>query len=138
MTTLEEAGMIVRIADGVAHGLIPAVCDDGETRVEHGPEIRDDVRKRIGEVFVFAPPEAMLGHHDPAAEPVIDGVHVDEGCAFFRSQYRRHRRATVGMELVGDMPPIERLDPLHDGRYRWALRRNHDDPSARLGCPAGV
>src|SRR5438128_5949020 len=117
MATLEEGSMIVRIADGGAHGLIPAVRDAGETRIERGPEFRDDVRKWIGEVFVLAAPEAMLRHHDPSAEPLIDGVGVGERRTFFRPQHRRHGRATMGIELVRDALPIERRDPPRNARH---------------------
>src|SRR5207249_5504241 len=78
MATLEEGDMITRITDGSVQGLAPAVRDAGKRRIERGPKLRDDVGQWIGEVLVFAPPEPMLRHHDPAPEPLLDRVGLGE------------------------------------------------------------
>jgi hypothetical protein len=132
MASLEEGRMIGRIADGAARGLVPAVRDAGQTRIERGPQFRDDVGQWIGEILVLTPPEAMLRHDDPPAELRIDGIGAGERRAFVRPQHRRRGRATVGIEVGRDARPIERRDSLRNprrGRTRHGAGGGHDAAS---------
>src|SRR5579871_4073682 len=49
----------------------PAVGDRSKRRVEGGAQGANDIGQRIGEILVFAAPEAVPSHVDMAAESAV-------------------------------------------------------------------
>ena len=84
MATVEEFLVLIRIANGDVHRLVPAIGNADEARIQRGAQAEDQSRQRIGEVFVFAATEAMAGHDDTAAELSIGLIAGSQRRAFFR------------------------------------------------------
>src|SRR6202042_1945357 len=83
------------VASGVTdidiHRLIPPDSDGLEARIESGAQFRDRLRQRIGEIFVFAAPEAVAAHHNPAAKYLVFGIERRQCAAFiWREQSLQH------------------------------------------------
>jgi hypothetical protein len=64
----------VRVTHIDPHRCIPPVGDRRQPRIQRGPQIGDDIRQRIREVFVLAASEAVPRHDDVAAEMPIAGM----------------------------------------------------------------
>src|SRR3546814_4434946 len=60
--------MFGRKADIHPHARVPAVRDRREPRIEHPAQRLDQRRQRIGEIAIFAAPEAVPRHMDMAAK----------------------------------------------------------------------
>ncbi len=81
MASLQECLVPVGIMDVDPHGLVPAIGDPGELRIQDGAQLRDQIGQRIGEVFVFAAAKAVAAHHDPAAKIPVVGIKRRDGAA---------------------------------------------------------
>src|SRR5215475_5811301 len=68
MTPLKKCRMLLWIAHVDAQGLVPAVRDAGQWRIQRMAQAGDHGRKRIGKVFVLAAPKAVACHHNAAAK----------------------------------------------------------------------
>ena len=68
MTSPEKFCMAVRKIGLDAKRLAPSIGDPGQWRVERRAQCGNRFRQWVGEISIFAPPEAMLRHDDPAAE----------------------------------------------------------------------
>src|SRR5438105_6972327 len=77
MTAFQECLVAIGIADIDAHRLVPVIGDIVEPPVERGPQPRDQIGKRIGEIFVFAAAKAVTSHDDQAAKVRI--ITIDGG-----------------------------------------------------------
>ncbi len=72
VATIEEARMVVGIPGVDAERLVPAICDRREVRIDRCTQLGNERRQRIGEILVFAAPEAMSRHDDArSVKPVI-------------------------------------------------------------------
>ena len=49
---------------------IPFICDRGERGIDLGPQLRDNFRQWVGQVFVLPLTVSMMFHNNPAAKPV--------------------------------------------------------------------
>ena len=68
VTPLEELCMAVWKIGLDAKRSTPSIGDPGQWRVKRVAQCGNRFRQWIGEIFIFAPPKAMLRHDDPAAE----------------------------------------------------------------------
>src|SRR3546814_18247386 len=93
--------MFGRKADIHPHARVPAVRDRREPRIEHPAQRLDQRRQRIGEIAIFAAPEAVPRHMDMAAP--ARGRIIERGKAVARAEERR-----VGTEWGSTC------------RYRWS------------------
>ena len=71
MAAGEEGGMLFRVTHVEFHRRVPAVGDVGQRRVEPCPQVRDDIRQGIVEIFVFAFAKAVAAHDYVAAEVIV-------------------------------------------------------------------
>jgi hypothetical protein len=101
----------IRMPRGIALGnpeqLVPPVADRRERRIEIFPQFGHDSRERIGEIPVFALPEAVVRHHDPAAEFSFLSVKSGEGCALGGGEEPGEDGRFVSIEQGGDRRPVE-------------------------------
>src|SRR4051812_45489453 len=72
-TSCEERLVVLRIGDTDAETKRPVICDPRQAGIETRPQLRHERWQRIGEILVFATPEAVSGHDDAAA---IQGVRI--------------------------------------------------------------
>src|SRR5262245_19152571 len=105
MAALEERRMIVREAGVHTHPLVPKVGDRREARIERGPELIDQWRKRIGEIAIFAPAEAVARHHHMAAEDVARAIERGSFVAFGIAEQPGQHRPALTVELIMDLAP---------------------------------
>ena len=124
------------VADVDAHRRVPAVGERREPPIEAATERDDQVRQRIGEIFVLAPAEAVARHHDARAEAARRPHRAPPSSrqSSARQQLRRDR-AAVSVELALDRRPVEGVDSGH------ALIRPFGPPSpegegVRAGLPS--
>ncbi len=102
--------MPFRIADIDPQGDIPAIGDGHQPRVESRSKGGDDFRERIVKVLVFAAPETMACHHDPAAKDAIVRVQAGENVALGGVQNTFEDRAALRIKVARDPIPVEGLD----------------------------
>ena len=114
MTPVEKSRVIVRVAHGDAQGVVPPVGEAGELRIEGRAERGDDLGKRMGEVLVFAAPEAVARHDDPAAEPLVDVIGRRQRGALVGREHRAHDGEAIRIEACGDVRPVKGCDALRD------------------------
>src|ERR1700676_92830 len=81
VATLDEVGMLLRIADIDSHRFIPAVGDRDQMRIDRRPEFGQKIGKRIAEILVLAAPETMPLHDDATAKYVVVRVKTGDGPA---------------------------------------------------------
>jgi len=69
VANLQERGMVPGISRSVfTKAFGPVVGDSGEIRVRAASRFCDQLRQRVGEVFVISDPEAVALHDDMAAK----------------------------------------------------------------------
>jgi len=102
----EVLGVLGREAGALAQGLVPAVGDLGQRRIERGAELGDRVGQRIGEVAVLPAAEAVAGHDHRRAEAVAV-VAGGQGLAGGAVEQAGKHRAAVGVEITGDGGPVD-------------------------------
>ena len=68
MAAREERFVLGGIAHRNAHRLVPPIRDWREAPIEAAAKRDDQLRQRIGEIFVLAAAKAMRAHHDARAE----------------------------------------------------------------------
>ncbi len=102
------------IADIDSHGFVPAIGHATKLRIQHRPQFRDQVRKRIGKVFVLAAPETVASHHDPAAEMLVIGIERPKRAALLSRQQSLQHGAALRIELAGRLRPVDRTDARGD------------------------
>ncbi|MGY4230972.1 hypothetical protein ACVMIH_008333 [Bradyrhizobium sp. USDA 4503] len=114
MAALQERRMRRRISDIDPHRLVPTIGCRGQPRIERRPQLRDQVRQRIGEILVLAAAEAVTAHHDPAAELAVVGIQRGDGIAFLRRQQAVEDGASLPIEVGRDPVPVEPVDAGRD------------------------
>ena len=117
VAALDEGSMVGWKADIYPQGFVPSVGDRCEPRVEGGAQALDQVRQRVGKVFVFAAAVAVPGHDDQAAEAFFVVVVTDERVALQRRQKPGADRPALGVEVGGSGRPSiasTRLLPAQD------------------------
>ena len=110
MTALQERRVRRGIADLDPHRLVPAVGGRRQPCIQRRPQLRDQIRQRIGEVFVFAAAKAVAAHHDPAAEPAVVGIERGDGVALVRRQQATENGGALPVEVGCNLVPIEPVD----------------------------
>ncbi|MGY3360541.1 hypothetical protein ACVWZK_007204 [Bradyrhizobium sp. GM0.4] len=78
--------------------------------VERRAQLRDQIGQRIGEIFVFAAAKAVAAHDDTAAEVGVVGIERGDGAALLRREQALQDGGAVGVELAGDLRPVEGID----------------------------
>ena len=84
VAAFQERLVAIGIADVDPHRLVPAIGDGAEPRVERGPQLRDQVGQRIGEILVLAAAEAVTRPSRSAAEVLVIRIEPSQRGAFFR------------------------------------------------------
>src|SRR5258708_20796495 len=70
----------------------------------------------MGPILVFAAAEAVTRHHDPAAKQPVLIIKCRQRTTLFGEKHARGCGASVGVQIVHDLRPIERLHPAHNAR----------------------
>src|SRR6266849_2877411 len=86
MTSLDEVGMLSRIADVQAHCCVPTIGDGCKARIEGRPELGNHLRQRIAEILVLAASKAVPRHDDAAAKKAIVGIKRNQGLTLVRRE----------------------------------------------------
>ena len=86
MAEANELFMIWRIAGAKAHALVPVVGNRKQTCVKRCPQVGDDIRKGIGEIFVLAFSKTVPIHNNLAAKEVVVGIKGRDGLTLFLRQ----------------------------------------------------
>jgi hypothetical protein len=110
MASLQKCLMALRITDVDAHGLVPAIGDIAKLRIERRSHFCDQWRKRIGKIFVLAASEAVTPHHHSTAEMSVVRIECCEPAALVPRQQSLQDRATLRIEIVGCLRPVDGLD----------------------------
>jgi hypothetical protein len=93
----EERGVRFRTARLKRHALVPGVRNRRKSLVKRSAQGGDRLRKRIGELFVLALPEAVVRHDDVAAEAPILRIERRNRAAFSpRQQLLEHGSPVLG------------------------------------------
>jgi hypothetical protein len=104
------------VANIDSHRRVPAVGERREPPIKAAAQPDDQVRQRIGEVFILAPAKTMARHHDPRAEAGVVRVKRRQGPAVLCRQQLRRDRAAERVELALERRPVEGVDPRFDDR----------------------
>ena len=86
VTTLDEVGMLFRIAHIDSHRFIPTIGDGDQMRIDCRPEFAQPIGKRVAEILVLSAPEAVPLHDDATAKDVIIRVKTGNGPALLRGK----------------------------------------------------
>src|SRR6202051_3240966 len=84
VTTLDEVGVLFRIAHINSHRFIPAIGDRDQMRIDRRPEFAQKIGKRIAEILVLSAPETMPLHNDSTANDLVVRVKAGDGPALLR------------------------------------------------------
>ena len=102
--------MAIRVADVDPHRLVPAIGDGTKPCVKLGPQLRDQIGQRIGEIFVLAAAKAVAAHHDAAAEVLVVWIERHKRGAFVGRQQSLQDGAALGVEVGGGLRPVDGVD----------------------------
>src|SRR6204780_4488490 len=97
------------------HRVVPAIRDGREVRVHCLAKAGDEVRQRIGKIFVFAPPEAVPCHDDVTPEAALVVIEAGDECTFVSTQEAFQYGPAVSVEIRRESRPIEILHARFDG-----------------------
>src|SRR5262245_9819479 len=100
MTALNEVRVLFRITDIDTHGVVPAIGNGNQMRVDGRPQCCNEAGQRITKIFVLAAPEAVPLHYDTAAEDVVFHVQAGQCPAFLRRKNRLDHRAPLRIEIL--------------------------------------
>src|SRR5215469_553217 len=112
MAASEEGLKARRIARLCTQAPAPFIRDGCQMRVKRGAQLGDERRQGIGEVLVFAPPEAVAAHHHAAAEAALFGIELRQLPAVCGSEEARQYGAALGVQLRGYRGPANSGDIL--------------------------
>src|SRR6185437_1478015 len=98
------------IANGNPHRLIPPVGYGCKPRIEAAAKRDDQLRQRLDEVLVLATAKAMARHHDARAEAGVVRVERLKLATRLGRDEPRRDRASVGVEVALNSPPVERVE----------------------------
>ena len=104
---------IVRVE---AHRRAPPVGDRRQPGIEMAAQFDDQLRQRVGEISVFAPPETVARHHDRRPEALLFRVHRRQRVGRFlaaggRARRRSRKLSSSRLERRPVEPADRRLDP---------------------------
>jgi hypothetical protein len=119
MTALDERPVLRWVAHVDIHRLIPAIGKRDEPLIERCPETCDEVRQRIVEVLVFAPPKPVPRHDDAGPESVVRRVEARQRIAIRRCQQTRQHGVSMIVEALRERVPVEVVDA---GRHRQSIQ----------------
>src|SRR6266481_2110836 len=99
----------------------PVIGNFCEMRISAAPEISDQFRERVGEIFVIADAETIALHNDVASKTARVVIKRGELRAFcWRQNWSCNRVAALRKRLLS-VAPIQRLDSFAYGRCDGAL-----------------
>ena len=111
----QEGGVVLGIPETRhTQGLGPAIRDPGEMRVGVRPQIRDQFRERVAEIFVIADAEPIALHDDLTAKAALIFIERCERCAFGGRENRVHDRVSAVGERFLRSLPIQDVHSLAD------------------------
>ena len=125
VAALDKRGMGSRKADIESHPLVPTVGDSCELGIKSGPQLLDQGRQRICEVFIFTASKAVSSHDDVATESFIYIIEARDRVTLIHRQQLRQNCPTLGVEMRRDGAPIDHLHPIIRVRYPCCA---HDKP----------
>src|SRR5579871_498618 len=131
VASTNKLDMFFRIADGEAHRLIPAIGHRHKMRIEGGAQVRDQVRQRIAEVFVFSSPKTMPSHYHPAAKQTIVRIERSKRAAFLGREKIFDERATLIIKAARNIFPIQPIYLFYDSRRCGRLNRRFHAQASR-------
>src|SRR6266487_1594696 len=114
MAALDKVCMFFRIANINTHRLVPTIGDRNKMRIDGRPETCKKTRQRIAEIFVLSLPKAMACHHHLAAEDVVLPVEAGYRPAFVWRKKILDHCTTLCVEVLGNLLPGDRVDPLRN------------------------
>src|SRR6185295_10600632 len=115
VATLDEFGMLLRIAHIDSHHFIPGIGDRNQMRIDCCAEFAQKIGERIAEILVFAAPETMPLHDDATTKDVIMRIKTGDGPAFPRGKKLFHRGVALLIQISCDSLPVEPVYPLDCG-----------------------
>jgi hypothetical protein len=80
VAAVQKCGVFMWIVRVNVHDRIPAIREARQSWIQCGAEVRDQLRKWTGKVFILAASKAVSCHYDPAAKPLVCGI--DRGQRF--------------------------------------------------------
>ncbi len=117
MAPCEKFGVIGRKARRHPHPFVPAIGDRCEPRIEHPAQRLDQRRQRIGEIAIFAAPEAVPRHNHMAAKLRVLGIKCRSAVAIGGVQQPRQHRPSVAIKRRGDRVSIRHVDMRADACF---------------------
>src|ERR1700730_15238208 len=106
MATFQGRCVIVRMAFVNPHRFVPAIGDIRQPWVELGSQIFNQRRKRIGEIFVLSPSEAMPRHDDAAAKIRVVGIEACNRPAISRGSKLADNCKASRVQVLNNAMPI--------------------------------
>src|SRR6266446_2532533 len=114
----QKGGVVLGIPETRhTQSLGPAIRDSGEMRVGLRPQIRDQFRERMAEVFVIADAKPIALHDDLTAKAALIFIQRRERCTFGGGENRVHDRVSAAGKRFLRSLPIQ-------GVHSFADRKN--------------
>src|ERR1700730_238309 len=129
VATVDEVGVLFRIARIDSHRFIPAIGDRDQMRIDRCPEFAQKIGKRIAEILVLPAPEAMPPHDDATAKDVVIGVKTGDASALLRGKKLFHHGVALLVQVSPDPLPVERINALDCWFHATLQLANSLDPN---------
>src|SRR5262249_28387396 len=121
VASLEERRVDLGITLVTPHPAVPFVGDSSEVRIERCSQASNEVRKRVFEVAVLAPAEAMPRHVNVASEVALVRIERCDGAALLSREKFRQDGAAVVAELACERAPVVCRNPRLCGYARRGM-----------------
>src|SRR6202167_2928265 len=108
VATLDEVGVLFRIARIDSHRVIPAIGDRDQMLIDRSPEFAQKIGKWIAEILVLPTPEAMPPQDNATAKDVVIGVKTGDSPALLRGKKLFHHSVALLVQVSPDPLPVER------------------------------
>jgi hypothetical protein len=112
VATLDEVGVLFRIARIDSHRVIPAIGDRDQMRIDRCPKFAQKIGKRIAKIPVLPAPEAMPPHDDATAKDVVIRVEAGDFPAVLRGKKLFHHGVALLVQASLDPLPVEPVNAL--------------------------
>src|SRR5580693_913554 len=129
VATLEEVGVLFRVAHIESHRFIPAIGNRDQMRIDRCPEFAQKIGKRIAEILVLPTPEAMPPHDNATAKDVVIGVKTGDAPALLRGKKLFHHSVALLVQVSPDPLPVERINALDCWFHATLQLANSLDPN---------
>src|SRR5580692_7603943 len=129
VATLDEVGVLFRIARIDSHPVIPAIGDRDQMRIDRWPEFAQKIGKRIAEIFILPTPEAMPPHDNATAKDVVIGIKTGDAPALLRGKKLFHHGVALLVQHSPDPLPVEHINALDCWSHATLQLANFLDPN---------